>query len=371
MDFPQVAPVMNQNSRTDRTAMHHSLALTPTAERPYLSVVAPVFNEQEVLPEFHRRLSVVLDGLSGAAEVVYVNDGSRDGTLEVLNRLHAEDPRVAIVNLSRNFGKEIALTAGLDHSRGEAVAVIDSDLQDPPELIPKLLQRCREGYDVVYATRTSRAGESFVKKLTARLFYRVIRSVSRVEIPADTGDFRVLSRRAVDELCRLREYHRYMKGLFAWIGYRQTSVPYRRDPRFAGTTKWNYLKLWNFALEGITSFTIAPLKAATYVGFVTAAIAMLYAAWIVYKTLRYGDPVAGYPSLVTIVLLLGGLQLMTLGIIGEYLGRMFNETKKRPLYLVERFQKARESRSEAPTVQTVGQPDSVTGTGDCPSVRLS
>ena len=335
---------MNQNSSTDKMAMHRSLAPEPGAERPLLSVVAPVFNEQVVLPEFHRRLALVLDGLGDAVEVVYINDGSRDGTLEVLNRLRAQDPRVAIVNLSRNFGKEIALTAGLDHSRGEAVVVIDSDLQDPPELIPTLLERWREGYDVVYATRTDRAGETFIKKLTAKCFYRVIRSVSRVEIPADTGDFRLLSRRAVDEVCRLREHHRYMKGLFAWIGYRQISVPYKRDPRFAGTTKWNYLKLWNFALEGITSFTIAPLKAATYVGFVTAALAMLYAAWIVYKTMRYGDPVAGYPTLITVVLLLGGLQLMTLGIIGEYLGRMFNETKRRPLYLVERFQQAGEPR---------------------------
>jgi glycosyltransferase involved in cell wall biosynthesis len=304
---------------------------------PLLSVVAPVFNEEEVLPEFHRRLTVVLDAICESTEVVYVNDGSRDSTLDLLRQIHQGDPRVAVVNLSRNFGKELALTAGLDHARGEFVVVIDSDLQDPPEMISSLLARAREGYDVVYATRTDRAGETYLKKLTARYFYRVIRAVSRVEIPADTGDFRVLSRRAVDELCRLREHHRYMKGLFAWIGYPQTSLPYRRDPRFAGTTKWNYFKLWNFALEGITSFTIAPLKAATYIGFLTAVFAVLFAAWVVYKTLRYGDPVAGYPSLVTIVLLLGGLQLMTLGIIGEYLGRMFNETKGRPLYLVEKF----------------------------------
>lgn len=365
---------MNQNSVTVRPAsqdIRPVSELDPSSSRPLLSVVVPVFNEQEVLLEFHRRLSVVLDGLGDGAEVVYINDGSHDGTLEILDRLHAADPRVAIINLSRNFGKEIALTAGLDHSRGDAVVVIDADLQDPPELIPTLISRWREGYDVVYATRTDRAGETFLKKLTAKYFYRVIRAVSRVEIPADTGDFRVLSRRAVDELCRLREHHRYMKGLFAWIGYRQISVPYKRDARYAGSTKWNYFKLWNFALEGITSFTIAPLKAATYIGFLTAVLAVVYALWIVYKTLRFGDPVAGYPSLVTIVLLLGGLQLMTLGIIGEYLGRMFNETKRRPLYLVERFWQAGQSQLEAPAEGTAGQADLAKETLDRVPKRVS
>lgn len=318
--------------------LHHPLSRRPGApEAATVSVVAPVYNEEAVLPEFHRRLTAVLDGLSGTAEIVYVNDGSRDGTLSIMRKLHERDARVAVVNLTRNFGKEVALTAGLDHSHGEAVIVIDADLQDPPELIPTLLEKWRAGFDVVYATRTDRAGETWLKKFSAKYFYRVIRSVSGVEIPADTGDFRVLSRRAVDDLCRLRERHRYMKGLFAWIGYPQTSVPYKRDARFAGATKWNYFKLWNFALEGITSFTIAPLKVASYVGFTTAVGAAGFAAWIVYKTLRYGDPVAGYPSLMTVVLLLGGLQLMTLGVIGEYLGRMFNETKRRPLYLVEEF----------------------------------
>ncbi len=304
---------------------------------PLLSVVAPVYNEAEVLPEFHRRLGEVLDQIGKTAEVVYVNDGSKDGTLSMLQELHARDPRVALVNLSRNFGKEIALTAGLDHAKGEAVVVIDSDLQDPPEIIPELLARWRQGYDVVYATRTARSGETFAKKLTAKYFYRIMKAMSRVEIPADTGDFRLLSRRAVDALSRLREQHRFMKGLFAWIGYPHTSVPYQRDPRFAGVTKWNYWRLWNFALEGITSFTTGPLKIASYLGVMTAAIAFFYAIWIIYKTLRFGDPVAGYPSLMVVVLFLGGIQLTTLGIIGEYLGRMFNETKQRPLYIVESY----------------------------------
>lgn len=304
---------------------------------PMLSVVVPAFNEEVVLPEFHRRLSAVLKKSGVGYEVVYVNDGSRDGTLAQLEHMHDEDPRVAILNLSRNFGKEIALTAGLDHARGEAVVVIDADLQDPPELIPTLLERWRDGFDIVYATRAARNGESFLKKFTASQFYRTMKLLTRVEIPADTGDFRLLSRRAVDALGRLREQHRFMKGLFAWIGYPQASVPYHRDPRFAGHTKFDYWKLWNFAVEGITSFTTGPLKVASYLGLVTATAAFLYAIWIVYKTVRFGDPVAGYPSLMVVVLFLGGVQLTTLGIIGEYLGRMFNETKGRPLYLLERY----------------------------------
>jgi glycosyltransferase involved in cell wall biosynthesis len=306
-----------------------------------LSVVAPVYNEEGVLPEFHKRLEKVLDGIREPAEVVYVNDGSRDGTPALLRELRKADARVAVVNLSRNFGKEIALTAGLDHSRGEAVVVIDSDLQDPPELIPELIRRWRDGFDLVYATRQVRSGETFLKKLTAKFFYRIMRAMSRVEIPADTGDFRLLSRRAVDALGELRERHRFMKGLFAWIGYPQVSVPYQRDPRFAGETKWNYWKLWNFALEGITSFTTAPLRIASYLGLMTATIAFLYALWIIYKTLRFGDPVTGYPSLMVVILFLGGVQLTTLGVIGEYLGRMFNETKHRPLYIVEAYQPPR------------------------------
>jgi glycosyltransferase involved in cell wall biosynthesis len=305
--------------------------------RPQLSVVAPVYNEEGVLPEFHRRIGRVLDGIDGPTEILYVNDGSSDRTLDLLYTLAEGDPRVSVVNLSRNFGKEIALTAGLDYSRGEAVVVIDSDLQDPPELILSLMERWRDGYDVVYATRLARNGETFAKKLTAKYFYRVIKALSPVRIPADTGDFRLLSRRAVDALGQLRERHRFMKGLFAWIGYPQTSVPYHRDPRFAGETKWSYWKLWNLALEGITSFTTGPLKVASYLGLITASVAFLYGAWIIYKTLAWGDAVTGYPSLMVVILFLGGVQLTTLGIIGEYLGRMFNETKQRPLYLVETY----------------------------------
>ncbi len=304
-------------------------------ERFTLSIVVPAFNEEEVLPEFHRRLSSVLASLNADWEIVYVNDGSRDGTLQTITGF--ADPHVALIDLSRNFGKEIAMTAGFDHARGDAVIVIDADLQDPPELIPELVAKWHEGYDMVYARRAARDGETLLKKATASLFYRTIQPLSRVNIPENTGDFRLLSRRAVEALKLLREQHRFMKGLFAWIGYPQAAVYYRRDPRFAGKTKWNYWRLWNFALEGITSFSIGPLKLATYLGMLVACGAFGYAALIIYKTIAFGEPVRGYPSLMVVVLFLGGVQLMSLGIIGEYLGRMFDETKRRPLYLVNRY----------------------------------
>lgn len=302
-----------------------------------LTVVVPAYNEQEVLPEFHRRATAALAALGMRTEIIYVNDGSTDDTLRVMMNLRTQYPGTAVVDLSRNFGKEIALTAGLDHAGGDAVVVIDADLQDPPEVIPQLVAQWREGYDVVYAKRSAREGETLFKRATAHLFYRIIQRISRVRIPQDTGDFRLLSRRAVDSLKTLREQHRFMKGLFAWIGFPQIAVLYRRDPRFAGETKWNYWRLWNFALEGITSFTIAPLKIATYAGILVALAAFAFALVIIYRTIMFGDPARGYPSLMVVVLFLGGIQLITLGIIGEYLGRTFNETKRRPLYLLNRF----------------------------------
>lgn len=310
-----------------------------------LSIIVPAYNEEEVLPEFHRRLNTVLDKLGCQAQIVYVNDGSTDGTIAVVHRLRQADPRVAVVDLSRNFGKEIAMTAGFDHAQGDAVVVIDADLQDPPELIPELVQHYQAGFDVVYAQRISRAGERAFKKASAFLFYRLIQSATRVKIPADTGDFRLLSRRALEALNRLREQHRFMKGLYAWIGFPQKAVPYHREPRKAGQSKWNYWKLWNFALEGFTSFTIGPLKVATYLGVTTAFAAFVYGLWVIYKTLAHGDPVAGYPSLMVVILFLGGVQLMTIGVLGEYLGRMFDETKHRPLYFIKDYQPARENVS--------------------------
>lgn len=303
---------------------------------PTLSIVVPCFNEAAVLPAFHARLEAALaDGPEW--EVIYVDDGSTDTTraaIEALYRLHV---RVGLVSLSRNFGKETAVTAGLDHAAGEAVVVIDADLQDPPELIPALLDKWRGGFDMVYAKRASRAGETWLKRRTAQAFYRLMQRMGDQRLPEDTGDFRLMSRRVVDAVRQLREKHRFMKGLFAWVGYPTTCVLYDRAPREAGRTKWNYWSLWNLALEGITSFTVMPLKLATYVGLCVAVLSVVYAAQVIVKTLIFGNPVAGYPSLMTVVLFLGGVQLMFLGVIGEYLGRVFNETKQRPLYLVERY----------------------------------
>lgn len=307
-----------------------------TAQGVVLSVLVPVYNEIDVLPEFHRRLTAVLGACAPTYEVMYVNDGSSDGSLAWLEDLCDRDPAVALVDLSRNFGKEIAMAAGLDHVVGEAVVVIDADLQDPPEVIPRLLEQWRAGYDNVFARRRRREGETWLKKASATWFYKLIGRLSRVDIPRDTGDFRLLSRRAVQALRQLREQHRFMKGLFAWIGYPSIAVEYDRDPRMAGQTKFNYWKLWNFAIEGITSFTIAPLKMATYFGLAVALAAFVAIVAIIVKTVLFGDPVKGYPSLMSVVLFLGGIQLLALGALGEYIGRMFNETKGRPLYFTKR-----------------------------------
>ena len=304
--------------------------------RPELSVVVPAFNEAEGLTGFHERLAAAMEPL-GAWEVIYVDDGSLDSTRATVEYLRLGDPRIGLVSLSRNFGKEIATTAGLDHAHGEAVIVIDADLQDPPEVIPDLVAAWRQGFDMVYARRRVRAGETPLKKATARAFYRLMRHAGRVRLPEDTGDFRLMSRRVVEAVCKLREQHRFMKGLFAWVGFPSTAVLYDRAPRQMGQSKWSYWTLWNLALEGITSFTVMPLKVATYMGLLVALASIVYGAQVIVKTLIFGNPVAGYPSLMTVILFLGGIQLMTLGVIGEYLGRVFNETKRRPLYLVERF----------------------------------
>ncbi|BCL76617.1 glycosyl transferase family 2 [Jeongeupia sp. HS-3] len=304
---------------------------------PLISVIVPAYNEEAVLEQFHARMSALFDSLPAyRCEMVFVNDGSRDATQAIIEHLCQSDARVAGINLSRNFGKEIAMTAGLDHARGDAVVIIDADLQDPPELIREMLREWEGGFDVVYARRTVRDGESWVKKATASAFYRTMNRMSgRVHIPRDTGDFRLMSRRAVDALLQLREQHRFMKGLFAWVGFKTRAIDYRRDPRAAGISKFNYWKLWNFALEGITAFTIGPLKIATYLGLTTALLAFAYGAWIIAKTLIWGNPVHGYPTIMVTILFLGGVQLFFTGVLGEYIGRIFNETKQRPLYFTQ------------------------------------
>ena len=303
-----------------------------------LTIVVAAFNEAEALPVLHPRIAAVLDGLRGEridGRVLYVDDGSRDGTWAALQRIAGADPRVSLLRLSRNFGKEAALTAGLDQVDDGAAILLDADGQDPPELIPRFVARWREGFDDVYGTRTERAGEGLLKRGTAHLFYRLIGRLSHTPIPEDTGDYRLLSPRALSALRQLRERHRFMKGLFGWVGFERVAIPYQRDARVAGRSKFNFWKLWNFALEGITSFSTAPLRLATYLGVVTALLAFAYALWIVVKALLWGDPVAGWPTMMSVILLLGGVQLMALGLIGEYLGRLYVESKQRPLYVVE------------------------------------
>jgi polyisoprenyl-phosphate glycosyltransferase len=302
-----------------------------------ISVIVPAFNEEDVIEKCLTRLAEVLKTLDEDYEILIVDDGSTDSTCKIVNTFRETNPRVALLELSRNFRKEVALTAGLDHARGDAVIVIDADLQDPPELIHAFVEEWRNGYDIVYGMRTNREGETWLKLFTARWFYRVLNAVSDVPIPTDTGDFRLMSRRAVVALISLRETHRYMKGLYAWIGFPQKAVPYSRHARHAGNTKWNYWRLWNFAIEGITSFSAVPLKLATYLGVGASILAFSYGTFMVARTLLFGNPVAGYPSLIVIVLFLGGIQLTCLGIIGEYLGRIYNEAKRRSLYFVKGY----------------------------------
>ena len=305
-----------------------------------LTVVIAAFNEEASLPLLHPRLMNVLAKLDLEGRVLYVDDGSRDDTWSILQGLAQDEPRVALLRLARNFGKEAALTAGLDHVQTDAALVLDADGQDPPELIPAFVAKWREGFDVVYGTRTRRDGESWIKRTTAAMFYRVMNRLSQTPIPPDTGDFRLMSRRVLDALGQLRERQRFMKGLFAWVGFRQVPLPYRRAPRIAGGSKFNYWRLWNFALEGITSFSTVPLRVATYAGFLAAFAALVYALWIITKTLIWSDPVQGWPTMMAVILFLGGLQLMALGVIGEYLGRLYLEAKQRPLYLVsERWER--------------------------------
>ena len=307
------------------------------ANQPLISIIVPAYNEAEVLTEFHKVVDKVLSELAFDLEIIYINDGSTDNTLDIINSLRANDKRITLIDLSRNFGKEIALSAGLHKAAGDAVVVIDADLQDPPELIPELINEWQNGYDVVYAKRTLRKGESFLKKTTAHIFHRILQRVGEVSMPVDTGDFRILSRRAVNALNTFKEHHRFMKGLFAWIGFKQKAVFYKRDARRTGKSKWNYWRLWNFALDGITSFTVAPLKISTYIGTITALSAFGYGIYMVIETLLHGNEVPGYPSLIVIILMLGGIQLVAIGILGEYLGRIFNETKQRPLYFINEY----------------------------------
>jgi len=321
---------------------------------PTFSVVAPVFNEEALVEEFCRRCVAALEPLGEPFELVLVNDGSRDRSPQLLRALHERDPRIKVLNFSRNFGHQLAITAGADYAQGKAVVVIDSDLQDPPEVIPQLIAKWREGYEVVYAVREEREGETWFKTVTAAFFYRLIAKITSVELPVDAGDFRLMDRKVVDALGRIREHHRFMRGLSVWVGFNSTGMPYKRLARKAGATKYPLRKMLKFALDGITSFSYLPLQLATYMGFITAGLSLLFI--LVIFALRLGGQTAqdaafyGQASTLAAVLFIGAVQMISLGIIGEYVGRIYDEVKGRPLYIVAEalgYPEEQHRRSEA------------------------
>lgn len=309
---------------------------------PVLSVIVPVKDEEDAIAPFVARVAPILDSLLPGAgpeagwEILFIDDGSEDATLAAILRVHQSEPRVCAVSLSRNFGKEAALTAGLDHARGQAVIPIDVDLQDPPEVIGAMLAKWREGYEVVYGVRTNRRTDSLPKRLTADLYYRAHNYLSNDKIPEHAGDFRLLDRSVVDVIRAMPERNRFMKGLFAWSGFRQAAVEYQRARREVGSSKFRYWKLWTLALDGITSASTMPLRIWSYIGLVIAFFSLLYAAVVVIRTMVFGIDVPGYPSLMVAILFFGGLQLVSLGVLGEYVGRILIETKRRPIYVVRK-----------------------------------
>jgi polyisoprenyl-phosphate glycosyltransferase len=301
------------------------------------SVVIPIYNEVEVMPILYQRLTKVMEDVGEPYEIIFVNDGSTDGSAKLLSDLRAQDPRVKVVSLSRNFGHQIAITAGLDYSSGDAVIVMDGDLQDPPEVIPQLIAQWQAGNDIVFAVRESRSGETLFKRITAALFYRVLRQLTATEIPVDAGDFRLMSRRAVDSLKPIRERNRFVRGLVGWIGFRHTSIKYVRDSRYAGNTKFPFRKMMRFALNGIFSFSFLPLQLATYLGFAVSLISFTYIVYAVFLKLFTTQLVQGWTSVIVAVLFMGGVQLISVGIIGEYVGRIYEEVKQRPLYVIDQL----------------------------------
>ena len=310
-----------------------------------ISILIPAYNEEEVLSTLFPRLAnLANDNKNYDFEFLFVNDGSKDKTLQIIKDYAETDPRVSFINLSRNFGKEIGMIAGLDHVTGDATVIIDADLQDPPELIPEMIKLWEEGYDDVYAKRRSREGEGWFKKFSSKMYYRTLQSLTRIEIQKDTGDFRLLDRRVVEALKQFRESQRNTKAMFSWVGFHKKEILYDRDPRAAGESGWSYLKLIELAIDGITSFTTAPLRISTYIGLAVSAFAFIYLIVLIIRTIFFGADLAGYPSTMAVILFLGGVQLLSLGIIGEYIGRIFNETKQRPLYLIEEYHHGKSPR---------------------------
>ncbi len=307
-----------------------------------ITILIPAYNEESVLPALRDRLTDLADNTPDYSfEFLFVNDGSTDNTLPIIQRYANKDNRISYINLSRNFGKEIAMVAGIDHVDSDSLVIIDADLQDPPELIPNMIKLWQEGYDDIYAKRKSRDGETWFKKTTSKLYYQLLQHMTRVSIQKDTGDFRLLDRRVIEAIKQFRESERNAKAIFSQVGFRKKEILYDRDPRVAGETKWSYPKLFDLAISGITSFTTAPLRIASILGFTVSIVAFFYILYLLVRPL-FGVPTgAGYSSLMAVILFLGGVQLISLGIIGEYIGRIFNETKQRPLYLVQEYHKAK------------------------------
>lgn len=316
-------------------------------QKKLITILIPAYNEQEVLRLLYDRLNTLTGSLPQYNfEILFVNDGSKDQTLNIIRELREKDTRICYVNLSRNFGKETAMIAGLDYAKGDCVVLIDADLQDPPELIPEMISYWEQGYDDVFARRKSRKGESFLKKFTSKMYYKVLQSFTKIDVQKDVGDFRLLDRRCVEALKKMRESQRYTKGLYSWIGYRKKEILFDRDPRAAGKTKWNYGKLINLSIDGITSFTTAPLRWATIIGLFISLVGFVFMLFTIFKTIIYGIDVPGYASTLVVILFLGGLQLIFLGVIGEYLGRAFYETKGRPLYFIDCYNEERETNEK-------------------------
>ena len=308
--------------------------MTSVPTPPVVSVVAPVYDEEILLPEFYRRVTAALEQLAVPFELILVNDGSHDSSGAIMDRLHQADARVKVIHFSRNFGHQIAITAGTDHATGQAVAVIDSDLQDPPEVIIEMYKEWQKGFQVIYGVRAQREGETAFKRMTASMFYRLIRRITNINLPLDTGDFRLMDHRVVKAMSKMREHHRFMRGLSVWVGFKQTGVKYNRDARSAGVTKYPFRKMVRFALDAITSFSYLPLQLATYTGFAIAGVSAVAMVLAIILRLLNSDIFYGQATTLVSVLFLGGIQLIFLGVIGEYLGRIYDEVKRRPLYIV-------------------------------------
>jgi len=312
-----------------------------------ISIIIPAYNEEESLPMLRDRIEKLMDSMKNYEfEILFVNDGSKDRTIEIIKKMREEDTRFNYVDFSRNFGKEIAMIAGLDYATGDCVIFMDADLQDPPELIPELVKYWEYGYDDVYAKRRSRKGETWLKKFTSKMYYKVLQKTTRIEIQKDTGDFRLLDRRCVNALKKLRESERNTKSMFSWIGYKKKEVLYDRDPRIAGTTKWNYIKLIDLAIDGITSFTTSPLRLSTYIAIPTFLVLFVYFIYVIVKCFVIKQAIQAFQAIILLILFFSGVQILLFGIVGEYLGRIFNETKNRPLYLVNEYNGEKEMNEE-------------------------